>query len=69
MRDAQGVSSPGLLVVVSSAMQSIIIVKFVTSPHRPKLLLNVIPNYLILSTNMHNQVKEFVALFNVIEPY
>ncbi len=36
------------------------IVKFVTNPHAPRLLLNVIPNHLALSTNMHNQVKETI---------
>ncbi len=32
------------------------------NPHAPRLLLNVIPNYQILSTNMHNQIKEFLMV-------
>lgn len=38
--DAQAVPSSGLLVVISSAMQSIIVVKFVTSPHGPEPYVN-----------------------------
>ena len=36
VKNAQGFLSSGLLVVVFSAMQSIIIVKFVTNPHEPR---------------------------------
>ena len=38
-------------------------------PHAPRLLLHIIPNPSILGTNVHNQVKEFIVILDVIEPY
>ena len=38
------------------------------NPHAPRLLLTIIPNYSILSTNLHNLINEFVMQLDVVNP-